>query len=266
MRTDQVTVYFADTNDTVRADVLGPALHGPLTPRQHDAEEDSRRYADIIDPLERRGLECVVDFGLSEYIVHVLLPGGSHLTISPPQERDESHEPEVPDGWLVTRNHPDTNELFEVVYDSEPGGPHVANAGSVPALLAAVSAYLDRLDEPDLQQAKTVRDRAGTLLTQAGFVAVASTDEFSYRLPTAMVEHAERRAAVTQAVDGLRAEGYGFACPADLLDPVLPAVGVHNRSAAARMTAPLVAEANGHRPVPKESVPALVVRPIGPHR
>lgn len=163
MRTDQVTVYFADANDTVRADVLGPALHGPLTLRQHDADEVSRRYVDIIDPLMRPALECVVGSGLSDYIVHVLLPGVSYLTISPPQERDDPYEPGLLDGWLVTRNDLHTNEMFEVVDDSEPDGPQAANAESAPVLLAVLSEYLDRFDMPDRQQTKAVRDRAAAM-------------------------------------------------------------------------------------------------------
>ncbi|MFG3026498.1 hypothetical protein ACGFZQ_49840 [Streptomyces sp. NPDC048254] len=79
-----------------------------------------RRHAHITTPLRERGLECDIEFGLSAYIVRVALPDDSHLIISPPQEPPSERPPGDPEGWIVTREHPDYQSLFEVLYDSAP--------------------------------------------------------------------------------------------------------------------------------------------------
>ncbi|MEK8142327.1 hypothetical protein NKH18_07005 [Streptomyces sp. M10(2022)] len=81
-------------------------------------------------PLRQRGLECTVECGLSDYIVHASLPDGSSLIISPPQEPPTDHPPGHPASWLVTRGHPDDSTVHEVIYDSEPGGPMPSTAAA----------------------------------------------------------------------------------------------------------------------------------------
>ncbi|MFD5654056.1 hypothetical protein [Streptomyces sp. NPDC127039] len=125
------------------------------------------RYAALTSALRQRGLECTVEYGLSDYIVHAELPDGSSLIISPPQEPPSEH-PESPEGWMVARNRSAEPAVHEVVYDSEPGGPDARHRGSVPDLLAAVDAYLDQLGIPPRQeQERSVEERAANMLPPA---------------------------------------------------------------------------------------------------
>jgi hypothetical protein len=110
--------------------------------------EREHGYGHLTVALRQRGLECTVEYGLSDYIVHVGLPDGSSLTISPPQEPSANHPPGHPESWLVTRGHPDNSAVHEVIYDSEPDGPQAGHGGSVPSLLAAIDARLDQFDVP----------------------------------------------------------------------------------------------------------------------
>ncbi|MFJ1652679.1 hypothetical protein ACIOC2_14935 [Streptomyces sp. NPDC088337] len=111
-----------------------------------------RRHAHITTPLRARGLECDIDFGLSAYIVRVSLPDDSHLIISPPQEPSSERPPGNPEGWITTREHPDDQTVFEVVYDSAPsdtpGAPQRSEArhgGSAQPLIEAIDQHLSQL-------------------------------------------------------------------------------------------------------------------------
>lgn len=111
-----------------------------------------RRHAHITTPLRQRGLECNLEFALSAYVVHVPLPDDSYLIISPPQEPPSSRPPGDPEGWSVTRQHPDDHVLYEVVYDSVPADdphaparPEVRNGGSVSHLIEAIDRRLRQL-------------------------------------------------------------------------------------------------------------------------
>ncbi|MFD9427328.1 MULTISPECIES: hypothetical protein [unclassified Streptomyces] len=112
-------------------------------PRGHE-----HGYGHLTGPLRQRGLECTVEYGLSDYTVRAVLPDGSALTISPPQEPATDHPPGHPESWLVTRGHPDDSTVHEVIYDSEPGGPHARHGGDVPNLLASIDTRLDQLGAP----------------------------------------------------------------------------------------------------------------------
>ncbi|MFE2109756.1 hypothetical protein ACFXAF_28370 [Kitasatospora sp. NPDC059463] len=267
MRTDQVTVLITEAGLDVNAHVMGP-----LTPRTYDTYDPAKRYRGIIDPLESYGLECVVDYGASDYVVNVLLVDGSHLTISPPEDCGD-YRPGSPPSWLVTRDHPDNPDLFEVAYDSERNGSHAANGGSVPELLAGVYGYLDRID-PGWQRAEATLLRAETLLRQAGFVKNLSTERTSYRLPATLAEPTQRRAAVARAVDGLRAEGYGVTCPTRHrgLQPaagqpvVLGAPAGAVRREAALASTPSAVPVGEHRAAPTGPAPAVAVLPVSHRR
>ncbi|MFJ4123730.1 hypothetical protein ACIP3U_20715 [[Kitasatospora] papulosa] len=120
--------------------------------------------AALCSMLGQRGLEGTVEYGLSDYIVHAELPDGSSLIISPPQEPPSKH-PESPESWMVTRHRSVEPAVYEVVYDSEPDGPHARYGGSVPALLAAVDARLDQLGVPPRQeQGRSGKERAANVL------------------------------------------------------------------------------------------------------
>ncbi len=230
----QMTVLFTEKPDEVNAYV-----YGPFTPMTLDAERISRRYPHITGPLEHRGLECVEDLGPSGYIVHVLLPDGGHLTISPPQETGDAHHA-IPDSWRVTRDHPEDGDQFEVIYNSEPGGPHEHNRGSVPAMLAVVYQRLEQLGVPGREELLATQTRAEQLLREAGFVDRSTTRDVRFQLPPDVNGLAARSAAVTRAVRSFQREGIGYACPADLLDVVVqaapPAVPSSGRDSAARAT------------------------------
>ncbi|WP_326765303.1 hypothetical protein OG978_12570 [Streptomyces sp. NBC_01591] len=135
------------------------------------ASEQAHRYAALITALRQRGLECTVEYGLSDYIVHAELPDGSSLIISPPQEPSSEH-PESPESWTVTRHRSAEPAVYEVVYDSEPDGPDARHGGSVPDLLTAVDAHLDRLGVPPRpEQERSVEERAADAAPhRAGFV------------------------------------------------------------------------------------------------
>ncbi|WSC03320.1 hypothetical protein OIE62_07585 [Streptomyces scopuliridis] len=111
-----------------------------------------RRHAHITTPLRQHGLKCDIEFGLSSYNVHVSLPDHSYLIIGPPQEPSSNRPPGEPEGWIVTRQHPDDHALFEVIYDSapstDPGSPERPEArhgGSATHLIEAIDQRLTQL-------------------------------------------------------------------------------------------------------------------------
>ncbi|WP_329159917.1 hypothetical protein OG698_37730 [Streptomyces sp. NBC_01003] len=144
----------ADDENTLASDRTGPLA--PLPDHRNAAtpwwQELWRRHAHITTPLRQRGLECDIEFGLSAYIVRVSLPDDSYLIISPPQEPPSDRPPGSPEGWIATREHPDDQALFEVVYDSassaDPGAPQRPEArhgGSVQPLIETIDHRLAQL-------------------------------------------------------------------------------------------------------------------------
>lgn len=101
------------------------------TPPPTATSDPRRLQAALRSALGQRGLEGTVEYGLSDYIVHAELPDGSSLIISPPQEPPSEH-PESPESWMVTRHRSAEPAVYEVIYDSEPDGPHALHGGSVP--------------------------------------------------------------------------------------------------------------------------------------
>ncbi|QNE79122.1 hypothetical protein F0344_07860 [Streptomyces finlayi] len=111
-----------------------------------------QRHAHLTTPLRQRGLECDIEFGLSAYIVRVSLPDDSYLIISPPQEPPPDRLPGDPEGWIVTRQHTERHELFELIYDSAPSTdpsaperPEARHGGSASHLIEAVDQRLIQL-------------------------------------------------------------------------------------------------------------------------
>ncbi|MYS55157.1 hypothetical protein GTW46_34770 [Streptomyces sp. SID6013] len=111
-----------------------------------------RGHTHITTPLRARGLPCDIEFGLSAYIVRVTLPDDSYLIISPPQDPPSDRRPGDPEGWIVTREDPDDERLFEVVYDSlpseDPGAgprPEARHGGSAEPLIEALDHRLAQL-------------------------------------------------------------------------------------------------------------------------
>lgn len=113
-----------------------------------DTPEREHGYAHLLAPLRQRGLECTVEYGLSDYIVRAELPDGSTVIVSPPQEPPTDHPPGYPESWLVTHGHPDDPAVHEVIYDSEFGGPDARHGGSITHLLTAINARLDQQGGP----------------------------------------------------------------------------------------------------------------------
>lgn len=140
MQSDQPLVSLESESTRITARASDPPLRFTAA-----SVEREHGYGHVTVPLRQRGLECTVEYGLSDYIVHVGLPDGSSLIISPPQEPSTEHPPGHPESWLVTRGHPDDSAIHEVIYDSEPDGPHARHGGNVPSLLAAIDSRLDQL-------------------------------------------------------------------------------------------------------------------------
>lgn len=174
-------------------------------PPPPSASDPRHLQAALCSMLGQRGLECTVEYGLSDYIVHAELPDGSSLIISPPQEPPSAH-PESPESWMVTRHRSAGPAVYEVIYDSEPDGPHARHGGSVPDLLAAVDARLDQLGVPPRQeQERSGKERAANLLppgsapSQAS-VALAPSPSIGQRvLPTGPPTESSARAAPSPA-------------------------------------------------------------------
>lgn len=218
-----VTIQREGTHVTARTNRPPPRQGSVDLPAQEHA------YGHLTVPLRQRGLDCTVEYGLSAYTVHAALPDGSSLVISPPQEPPTEHPPGYPESWLVTR-HSTEPAVDEVVYDSEPDGPHARHGGSVPSLLDAIDARLDQLGVPPRAEPErsTQANDADTVLHRAGFVpAVAVGGEHHHRLPSDMADPAEKRLVVSLAVDMLHAEGFDVSCDPSLLDSSLPPVLVH---------------------------------------
>ncbi|MFF8481980.1 hypothetical protein [Streptomyces antibioticus] len=111
-----------------------------------------RRHEHITTPLRARGLQCDIEFGLSAYIVRVSLPDDSYLIISPPQEPASERPPGDPEGWIATREHPDDQTLFEVLYDSAPSDgpgarqrPEARHGGNAQPLIEAIDNRLTQI-------------------------------------------------------------------------------------------------------------------------
>ncbi|MGW8060902.1 hypothetical protein ACVV2G_01160 [Streptomyces ziwulingensis] len=172
------------------------------TPPRTAASDPRRLQAALCSALGQRGLEGTVEYGLSDYIVHAELPDGSSLIISPPQEPPSEH-PEPPESWMVTRHR---SAVYEVIYNSEPDGPHARHGGSVPDLLSAVDARLDQLGVPPRQeQERSGKARAATVLPpdsapSRASVALASSPSVGQRvLPTGPPPESSTRAAPPSA-------------------------------------------------------------------
>ncbi|MDX3372369.1 hypothetical protein PV387_41475 [Streptomyces sp. ME02-6987-2C] len=111
-----------------------------------------RHHAHITTPLRERGLVCDIEFGLNAYYVYVSLPDDGYLIISPPQEQPSDRQPGTPEGWIVTRNHPDDRALFEIIYDSAPNDdpnapqrPETRHGGSTEPMIEAIDHRLNQL-------------------------------------------------------------------------------------------------------------------------
>jgi hypothetical protein len=226
-------VIFQYEGTHVTARTIGPLHEHPAgrTDREHP-------YSHLVTPLRQRGLVCTVEFGLSDYIVHAELPDGSALIISPPQEPATDHVSGFPDSWLVTRGHPEDSTLHEVLYNSEPSGPHARYGGSVPRLLAAIDARLDQLGlPPRAAPLHLVQDNAAdAVLHRAGFIPIVQPGEHYHRLPTAVTDPSEQRQAVTRAIGMLQADGFDVSCDPKLIDPSLPSRNEDETNLADRRT------------------------------
>ncbi|MFJ7997499.1 hypothetical protein ACIQ7D_10185 [Streptomyces sp. NPDC096310] len=148
------------TSDTGRADAhRAPGVPMAPLPDHRNVHTDWwqelwRRHAHITTPLRQRGLECDIEFALSSSVVRVPLADGSYLIIGPPQESTADRPPGDPEGWTVTRQrqYADTDELFEVIYDSAPTAysgaperPETRHGGSATPLIEAIDQHLTPL-------------------------------------------------------------------------------------------------------------------------
>ncbi|MFJ2113096.1 MULTISPECIES: hypothetical protein [unclassified Streptomyces] len=208
MHPDQATITFQCEDTYVTAHTSTPFREDTVT------SEREQQYHHLVAPLRLRGLVCTVEYGLSDRIVRAELPDGSALIISPPQEPATDHPPGYPESWLVTRGHPDDSTFHEVVYNSEPDGPHAPYGGSIPHLLAGIGTRLDQLGLPP----------------SPGPQQLAREDAI-HRLPAAMTDPADQRRAVTRALGMLHTEAiFGISSDPDLLNPDPPCPGTRGTS------------------------------------
>ncbi|WP_405754130.1 hypothetical protein OG232_30215 [Streptomyces sp. NBC_01411] len=223
MRLDQPLVILRQEGTHVTARTIDPLTHQAIA----DASRREHGYGLFTVPLRQRGLECTVEYGLSDYIVHAALRDGSSLIISPPQEPATDHPPGYPESWLVLHGH-DNSPTHEVIYDSEPGGPDAVWGESIPSLLSVIDARLDRLGMPPRPEPKRFarESAADAVLHRAGLVPAYVFGEH-HRLPRATTDPAEQRLVVTRAFDMLQAEGFDVSCDPALLDSGLPPARAH---------------------------------------
>jgi hypothetical protein len=220
MQPDQIAVTITRQGIRVTARTSGPPTQDDAT----GAFGPEHGYAHLTAPLRQRGLVCTVEYGLSDYIVHAELPDHSALIISPPQEPHTDHPPGHPGSWLVTRSSPFDSTMQEVLYNSEPGGPHARNGGNGAPLLAAIDVRLDQLGLLPRERRRTLEptNAADAALHRAGFVSVVTHGGRFHHLPTGMTDPVEQHHAVTRAFDALQSEGFDVSCDPGLLDSGLP--------------------------------------------
>ncbi|MFJ6382685.1 hypothetical protein ACIQI7_22125 [Kitasatospora sp. NPDC092039] len=179
------------------------------------------RFAPITIPLAKRGVDFTIDFETGEHI-EARLPDGSFLFAGPTfDEIDEELDTAGPqNGWFVGWLDPRVGKVeVEPLYDSQFGGLDQQHGTDVAPMRAALDAHLDRRGVPTEQDVQDRRNRAESLLRRAGFVAVTTGHQQTHhRLPSAMTDPVKRRAAVTRAIDYLRAEGFAYDCPVDLVN------------------------------------------------
>ncbi len=253
----------------------------------HTRQPPPRAFTEITGPLTAREVGFTIDFATGAYI-DASLPDGSFLLAGPAfkegYDDDFDEAEESRHGWHVGWIAPGLSTV-ETLYDSEPGGPDQQHGTDVAPMVASINEHLDRRGVPSEQEVQDRLNRAESLLRQAGFVQV----EHYHRLPAATIEPAERRAAVTQAVGYLRAEGLAVDGPADLIDhsadDALPApwlarpgpsigatghpvdeVGTRRVSAARAASPAAVRTPTGHSAEAPSAPTATPARPTAPRR
>ncbi|MFJ4184219.1 hypothetical protein [Kitasatospora sp. NPDC089509] len=177
------------------------------------------RFAAVSVPLVKRGVGFTIDFETGEHI-EARLPDSSFLLAGPTfDDIDEDLETTGPqNGWVMGWLDPLSGKVdVEVLYDSRPGGLDQQHRTDVAPMHAALDGHLDRRGVPAEQDVQDRRNRAESLLHRAGFVAVTTDQQTHHRLASSMTDPAERRAAVTRAIDYLQAEGFAYDCQAGLV-------------------------------------------------
>lgn len=107
---------------------------------------------------------------------------------------------------MVTRHRSTAPAVYEVVYDSEPDGPHAHHGGSVPDLLSAVDARLDQLGvRPRQEQERSGKERVVNVLptdsapSRASVALAPSPSVGQHVLPTGPPTESSARAALPPA-------------------------------------------------------------------
>ncbi|QNA77825.1 hypothetical protein C8250_009480 [Streptomyces sp. So13.3] len=206
-----------------------PAGTSPLAPlpehrNVHTAwwQELWRRHAHITTPLRQRGLECDIEFGLSAYIVHVSLPDDSYLIIGPPQEHPSERPPGDPEGWIVTRQHHDRPELFELIYDSvpstDPGAPARPEGRHGRSATQVIEAIDQRLTQLRLLPAPPASTGSPSLPTAAQPEAPEPPAEVADS--TAGYVYGNALLALTDQLNGAGSHAEAAALLHQILDPI----------------------------------------------
>ncbi|MEE1786903.1 hypothetical protein PUR71_28950 [Streptomyces sp. SP17BM10] len=187
------------------------------------------RFADITTLLMQRDVDFTIDFETGDYI-DAQLPDGSSLVAGPLYDEDQCGLEQMgpQNGWFV--GWLERGGDLTTLYNSQPGMLNQQHGTNVGPMLACIDDHLDQRGVPSQQDVRDRLVRAESLLHRAGFIPVVRYGRETYhRLPAAMVDSAERRTAVTRAVDYLRAESFGVNCPAGLIDPEAAPVALPSR-------------------------------------
>lgn len=82
------------------------ALAGTSAWAPASSSDPGHYHAALRSALGQRGLECTIEYGLSDYIVHAELPDGSSLIISPRRSRPPRPPSTPRAGWLPATGPP----------------------------------------------------------------------------------------------------------------------------------------------------------------
>ncbi|GAA2530500.1 MULTISPECIES: hypothetical protein [Streptomyces] len=155
--------------------------------------------------------------------MHVSLADGSYLIISPPQEPSSNRPPGAPEGWIVTRQHPDDHALFEVIYDSTPAAdagaterPEARNGGSAKHVIEAIDQRLAQLGLLPVLRSST----EGPLVSTASQPrAQQSPDLTPSAARTSAYVYGDALLALTDRLNGTESHADAAAMLHQILDP-----------------------------------------------
>ncbi|MDH2388611.1 hypothetical protein QCN29_07395 [Streptomyces sp. HNM0663] len=155
--------------------------------------------------------------------MRVALPDGSYLIVGPPQEPSSDRPPGNPEGWIVTRQHPEDHALFEVIYDSTPSTdpcapdrPETRNGGSATHVIEAIDHRLTQLGLLPVSRSST----EGPLVSTASQPHAQESPDFSHSADrTPAYDYGDALLALTDRLNGTESHADAAAMLHQILDP-----------------------------------------------